>query len=272
MKTRGIISSGRNVEDWTAREILWPFLFIGLRLDNKPSTLIHEILHRDSPLDWAAVEKEFKLSALKDGQFIFSHQFAGHRCAQAEMFGAILPLKLSNRQDVANKLIELMNEYELAYHGIAQDDDWLRAIPAYKAFGLPIYEPNRSDPIRYDHALLKIADTEQGLSFLKQNEFRYVTGIGGMSFAEYSERAKGLGLTTFSNRTERWLDATPPSNETVVAWQALRIECEESRHIAASAPAEWKDSADFARWLSRGPGYEVDPKDVVVALVYENYD
>lgn len=271
MKKKGIISSCRNAEDSEVLEMLWPFFFIGLRLDNKPGALVHRILGDASPLDKNAVEREFNLSAMKDGQFIFSHQFAGHRCAQAKMFGAVLPLKVSGRQDVAKKLNELMDAYDLAYHGISQDDDWLRAIPAYKAIGLSIYEPSRNDLIRYDHALLKVTDADQGLSFLKHNEFRYVTAIGGMSNAEFGERAKAIpGITV---DPERFLaEVKRPPEEAITAWQALLDESEASRHIAASAAVEWKDIADFSEWLSRGPGYEVDPKDVVVALVWENYD
>lgn len=267
MKTRGIISSGRNVEDWTALEMLWPFFFVGVRLDNKSGSLIHEILlHNDNPLDRDAIEIEFKLSALKDGQFFLSHQFGGNRCVQAEMFGAVLPLKLCGRRGVSDRLNVLIDKYDLAY-----PDDFEKAIPDFKAFGLPIHEQYLDGKIRYDHALLKIADTEQGIAFLRHNEFRYVTGIGGMSNTEFGERAKKIpGITV---DPERFLaDRNPPPKEVTGAWQALRDESDQSRHIAASAPAEWKGSADFADWLSRGPGYEVNPKDVVVALVWENYD
>ena len=200
------------------------------------------------------------------------HQFGGNRCAQAQMFGAFLPLNLCPKKDAADKLTTLIDKYDLAYHHTTLDKEWEKAIPDFGALDLPIQKPHPNDDVRFDHALLKITDTDHGISFLRKNGFRYVTGIGGMSFAEYSKHAKGLGLTTFPNRTERWLDATPPNDEMVAAWQALQIKCEQDRHIAASVPAEWKDSADFAHWLSRGPNYEVDPKDVVVALVYENYD
>jgi hypothetical protein len=267
MKTNGIINSSRNIEDVEVASIMLPYFFVGQRLENKITPSLQGALVQDTPVDWDLVEKEVKLSALKDGQFFLDHQFGGNRRAQAQMFGAFLPLNLCPRKDTADKLTQLIDKYDLAY-----SDEFDRAIPDFKSFGLPIHEQYLDGKVRYDHALLKIDNAEQGISFLRQSEFRYVTGIGGMSFAEYSERAKNLGLTTFPNRTERWMDATPPNNEMVAAWQALRIECDKSRHIAASAPAEWKDSADFARWLSRGPGYEVDPKDVVVTLVYENYD
>lgn len=268
MKRKGIISTSRNIEDWNVPELLWPYFLIGLRLDNKPDTMIHKMFWDDAPLDWPAVEKEFKVSALKEGQFFIKHQFAGHRCTQAEMFGVILPLKLSGRPETSARLIELINKYDLAY-----SDDYDKAIPDYKAFGLSIHEQYLDDKIRYDHALLKITDAENGIGFLRRNEFRYVTGIGGMSNAEFSERTKALGLSVDPERHLKGLLGPKPANaEAISAYQRLRIECEDSHYIAASAPAEWKDSVEFARWLSRGPGYEVDPKDIVVALVYENYD
>lgn len=267
MKTKGIINSSRNIEDREVKEILFPYLFIGIRLDNTLTPNLRAALAADTPVQWDSLEKEFKLSALKDGQFFIDHQFGGNRCVQAKMFGAVLPLKLCGRRDVSDGLNELIDKYDLAY-----PDEFEKAVPDFKAFGLPIHGQYLDGKMRYDHALLKIDDAERGIAFLRQNAFRYVTAIGGMSFEEYSKRAKALGLTTFPNRTERWLDAAPPNKETIAAWQALRIECEESRHIASTAPAEWTDSADFAQWLGRGPGYEVNPKDVVVALVWENYD
>lgn len=266
MKTKGIISEWRNIEDSEVPEKLWPFFFIGLRLDNEPDTLIHRVLGDASRMDWSAVEKEFKLSALKDGQFFIKHQFGGNRCVQAEMFGAALPLMLCGRPDVSAQLIALIDKYDLAY-----SSEFDKAIPDFKAFGLPIHEQYLDGNVRYDHALLKIDNTQKGIDFLRQNEFRYVTGIGGMSNAEFGERAKAIPGVTVD--PERFLaDIKPPPQESVGIWQALLDESKQSRHIAASAPAEWKDSTDFARWLSRGPGYEVDPKDIVVALVYENYD
>lgn len=268
MKTKGIISTGRNIEDWNVPELLWPYFFIGLRMDNTPGKLINTIFHDDySLLDRDAVENELKLSTLKEGQFFIAHEFAGHRCTKAEMFGAILPLKLSGNPNASAQLIELINKYDLDY-----SSEFDKAIPDFKAFGLPIHEQYLDGKIRYDHALLKIADTENGITFLRENKFRYVTGIGGMSNAEFSARTKALGLNVDSGRHLKGILAPKPApKEAVSAYQRLRVECEESRHIAASAPAEWKNSAEFARWLSRGPGYEVDPKDIVVALVYENF-
>lgn len=266
MKTKGIISASRNMEDWMVPELLRPFFFIGLRLDNKPNSTIHKILWSDDPLDWPAVEKELKISTLKEGQFFIDHEFAGHSCAHAEMFGALLPLKLSGRQDIANGLIEKIAKYDF---DLANEFD--KAVPDFMSLGLHIYDQYLDGKIRYDQALLKIADADKGIAFLRQNEFRYVTGIGGMSNAEFAERTKALGLSADPERHLKGILAPKPApKEAVAAYQHLRIECEESRHIAASAHAEWKDSTDFARWLSRGPGYEVDPKDIVVALVYEN--
>lgn len=267
MKTKGIINSSRNIEDRTIKGILFPYFFIGLRLDDTLQPVLRAALAHDAHVEWDLFEKEFKLSALKDGQFFIDHQFGGNRCVQAAMFGAVLPLKLCSSHGLKAGLLELIDKYDLAY-----SDEFEKAIPDFMALGLPIYGQYLDGKARYDHALLKIDDAERGIAFLNQNAFRYVTDIGGMSFEEYSKRASDLGLTIFPNRTERWLGAAPPNKETISAWQALRIECEASRHIAASAPAEWKNSADFANWLSRGPGYEVNPKDIVVALVWENYD
>lgn len=266
MKTKGIISASRNIEDWMVPQLLCPYFFIGLRLDNKPDATIHKTLWSDDPLDWPAVEKELNLAALKEGQFFINHEFAGHRCTHADMFGAILPLKISGHPDVSSQLVELITKFDMDY-----SSEFEKAIPEFKAFGLAIHEGYLDGKIRYDQALLKIADTENGIRFLRQNEFRYVTGIGGMSNAEFAERTKALGLNADPERHLKGILAPKPAlQEAVSAYQRLRIECEESRHVAASARAEWKNSADFARWLSRGPGYEVDPNDIVVALVYEN--
>lgn len=267
MKTKGVINSSRNIEDRGVSTLLLPYFFVGQRLDNNLSPLLKGLLTQDSPFDWAEAEKALKLSSLRDGQFFIDHQFGGHRCVQAQMFGAFFPLSLCGQQGIANELLKLIGEYDVAY-----SDGLGKAIAGFKALGLPIHEQYLDGEIRYDHALLKIADTDSGLAFLRQKGFSYVTEIGGMNFEEYTERARALGLTTFPNRTERWLDEKSPDKEKLAAWQLLLRECAESRHIRKSTPAEWKSSTEFARWLSRGPGYEIDPGEIIMALAYENYD
>jgi len=267
MKTKGIINSSRNIEDRGVSTLLLPYFFVGQRLDDDLSPLLRDLLTQDGPVDWEEAEKALKLSGLRDGQFFLDHQFGGHRCVQAQMFGAFFPLALCGQQGIANELLQLIDKYDVAY-----SDGLGNAIADFKSLGLPIHEQYLDGEIRYDHALLKIADTDSGLTFLRQNGFSYVTGIGGMNFEEYAERARVLGLTTLPNRTERWLDEKPPGEGKIAAWQLLLSECEKSRHIAKSAPSEWKSSTEFARWLSRGPGFEVAPGKIIMALAYENYD
>lgn len=271
MKVSGIINDFREISDSGTREVLLPCAFVGLRLAH--SLTLTGAFSEKISLDRFAIEKLLNLSAFQAGQFIIEHQFAGNRCDRAVLFGVFFPLNLCETPKVRDELGRMLDSENLAYD-IESPGGFEEAIADFKGIGLPIYEEYDYNGVNFGHGFLKVLNSDQGLAFLRENKFRYVTGIGGMSNAEVAERVKGIpGLIVDpAQYLNEEYPKDPPPKELVNAWYSLKAECAKSRRVSSSARADWKSIADFAAWLSRGPGYEVNPKDVIVSLLYENYD
>lgn len=250
IKKRGIIGV-HNLEDFGIDRLLIPSIFVGRTF--KEGAI-------------ADAEKRIGLSHLKDGQFVFEHQFAGHVCDCRVLAGIFLPLSSCDSPEIRARLHRVAEEFR------PRDPFFAKMKRGRWQQFLLETGPLKSRDEDFEEAFIRF-EAGEAYPWIKAY-FKFIAEFAGLGNDDVQKRVteiSDLERVDLQNVADhKW--RPNPSDASLEAFHKISEESRESRKIGELRKMPWGNLEDFSKWLSPDENHPITTNDVAAALVYENSD